>query len=130
MDNFNLLFGLITTGCGIYCLYLWIRIRRLGKLPEGCFLIPKGCKSDECVDEEEYRQLLQPRLLIFSLFISVVGFFTLADAAFGLLETWTAAMSVGMRLLIMELATCIIPLVVVIWFGLDLRRIQKKLWLV
>lgn len=128
MENMNLFFGLLSTGCGIYCLYLWLRIARSGSIPDGSIVVPRGSTMAQCLDADEFRSAISPRLLIFSLLIIVDGAFTLADSAFGLLDAWTAAMSLGMRLLILELVTCIIPLGVVIWFAAALRSIQKRLW--
>lgn len=128
MGDMNLMFGLITAGCGIYCLYLWGKIRLSGKVPDGCMILPRGCTMDECIDPEGYLAHAMPRLLIFSVLILLFGLVTLADVYFGLIDLWTAGLSVGMRLLVLELVTCIVPLAVVIWFGVSLRRMQKRLW--
>lgn len=128
MGNMNLMFGLITTGCGVYCLYLWGKIRASGKVPDGCMILPRGCTMEQCLDEALFLKAAMPRLMIFGLLISLFGIVTLAEAYFQVFDVWTAELSVGLRLLVLELVTCIIPLGVVIWFGVSLRRVQKKLF--
>ena len=128
MGNMNLMFGLITAGCGVYCLYLWAKILLKGKVPDGCMILPRGSTMDECLDPEGFMAHAMPRLLIFSVLIMFFGLLTLADVYFDLLNVWTAGLSAGMRLLILELVTCFIPLGVVIWFGVSMRRVQKRLW--
>lgn len=128
MGNMNLFFGLITAGCGIYCLYLWGKIKVSGSVPDGAMILPRGCTMDECLDAEEFLKAAMPRLLLFGLLIVFFGLVTLADVYFDFLNVWTAELSAGMRLLILELVTCIIPLAVVIWFAASLRRLQKRLF--
>lgn len=128
MGNMNLIFGLITAGCGIYCLYLWFKIRTTGKVPEGSMILPRGGSIDDCLDAQEFLAAAMPRLLIFSVLILLFGLLTLADAYFGLINVWTADLSAGLRLLVLELITCILPLCVVIWFGVSMRRLQNKLF--
>lgn len=128
MANMNLMFGLITVGCGIYCLYLWGKIRFTGKVPDGCMILPRSCTIDDCLDSELFLKSAMPRLLIFALLIFFSGLITLVDAYFNLLDLWTRELTAMMRLLVLELVTCIIPLAVVIWFGVSLRRVQKRLF--
>ena len=128
MGNMNLFFGLITAGCGIYCLYLWGKIKFSGLVPDGCMILPRGSTIDECVDKEEFLKAAMPRLMIFGLLILFFGLVTLADVYFEFLNLWTADLTVGMRLLILELVTCIIPLGVVVWFAISLRRVQNRLF--
>ena len=126
MGNMNLFFGLITAGCGVYCLYLWGKIKMTGKVDDGNMILPRGSTMDECLDAGEFLKVAMPRLMLFGLLILFFGLVTLGDVYFGFLNLWTEALSAGMRLLVLELVTCIIPLAVVIWFAISLRRLQNK----
>ena len=128
MDSMNHLFGMITLGCGIYCLYVWIKIHTSGKVPPNSVLLPKDCTMDKCLDPEEFITYVQPRLLIFSILIIGFGLFSVIDVYLGLMDAMTAGLSELMRLLVLEAMTCILPLAAVIWFAVCLRKIQKLLW--
>lgn len=128
MIDMNFLFGVITGGCGIYCLYLWLKIRGSKTIPDNCMLVPREQTMAQCIDAEEYQSYIMPRLLIFGVVLLVFGLLGLGDYYFGIFDGVTAGLSAGMRLLVLELATCILPLLVVIWFGVCLRKSQKRLW--
>lgn len=128
MGNMNLMFGLITTGCGVYCLYLWLKIKLSGQVPDGAMILPRGYTMGDCLEPEEFMAHAMPRLMIFAVLILFFGVLTIADAYFDLINQWTAHLSGGMRLLVLEIVTCIVPLAVVIWFGVSLRRVQKRLF--
>lgn len=128
MGNMNLFFGLITAGCGVYCLYQWGKIKSSGAVPDGSMILPRGSTMDQCLDEEEFLKEIMPRLMLFGVLILFFGLLTLADVYFGLFDLWLAELSVGMRLLVLELITCILPLGAVIWFAVSLRRVQKRLF--
>ena len=128
MGNMNLIFGLITAGCGVYCLYQWGKIKTSGSVPDGCLILPRGSTMDECLDGEMFLKAAMPRLMIFGVLILFFGLLTLADVYFGLFDLWLAELSAGMRLLVLELITCIVPLGAVIWFAVSLRRVQNKLF--
>ena len=126
MGNMDLIFGLIMTGCGIYCLYSWGKIRATGKVPDGAMILPVGHSEGDCLDLQEYLSHIMPKFLILSILVTLFGCVTLGNAYFSILDVWTAAMTPGMRLLVLELVTCFIPLGVVIWFAICLRRAQKR----
>ncbi len=126
MGNMDLIFGLIMTGCGIYCLYTWGKIRATGKVPDGAMILPVGHSEDDCLDLEEYLSFIMPKFLIVSILVVLFGGIMLANAYLSVLDTWTAGMAPGLRLLVLELITCFIPLGVVIWFAVCLRRAQKR----
>lgn len=126
MGNMDLIFGLIMTGCGIYCLYTWGKIRATGKVPDGAMILPVGHSQDDCLDLPEYLSVIMPKFLIVSILVTVFGGIMLAEAYLDVLDILTASMSAGMRLLVLELFTCILPLGAVIWFAICLRRTQKR----
>ena len=128
MGNMNLFFGLIMSGCGVYCLYQWLKIKKSGSVPDGNMILPRGASMNECIDAEEFLRAIMPRFMVFGLIILFFGLVTLADYYLDFLNLWTAALTPGMRLLVLELVTCIIPFGVVIWFAVCLRRTQNKLF--
>lgn len=64
MDNSSMfmMIDLISLGCGIYCLYTWLRLLREKKLFKNGLLIPKDLKPEDCLDEEAYIRYMSPRL--------------------------------------------------------------------
>lgn len=128
MQELNSMFGLITGGCGIYFLYLWLKIQRSGQIPEKFPLLSKENTMKNCLDAEEFVDYIRPRLLIFSLALTVFGFFGVANGYLGLINDWTQGWSPYVQLLVLELVSCVIPLAVLIWFAVCLSRAQKRLW--
>lgn len=128
MDSMNNIFSLIMLGCGIYCLYVWLRIHRTGEIPANSIILPKDRTMDTCLDPEQFRDYIQPRLLVFSILIILFGVFGLVDAQLNLVVSLADGLSPLLRLLVIELVNFLLPFAVVIWFGVCLYRIQKQFW--
>ena len=128
MDSMNNIFSLIMLGCGIYCLYVWLRIHRTGEIPANSIILPKDRTMDSCLDPEEFQSYIKPRLLVFSILIILFGVFGLVDAQLNLVVSLADGLSPLLRLLVIELVNFLLPFAVVIWFGVCLYRIQKQLW--
>lgn len=127
-DSILLLFDIIMLGYGIYCLYIWLKLRKTGVMPEKSLLLSQELPMKNCIDPEEYVQYMKPRLFVFGLLISILALFCLVDEFFGLMAGWTASMELIPALLVEFFVTCALPLAVLIWFGVCTYRIQKRLW--
>lgn len=49
--EYELILNLLSFGCGLYCLYTWVRLMREGRLFPNALLLPKGTKAEDCADE-------------------------------------------------------------------------------
>lgn len=127
-SNISTIFALIMLAAGVYFVYLFIMGRSKKKFPDTCLIFPKGAKFQDCADPEGYVDYIAPRLLIFGIVLLVIGGFDLADASFGLLESWTASLSTLMQILIAEFISVVLPLAALIWFAVCLNKAQKNLW--
>ena len=123
INSMNSLFSMITLFFSVYCLYAWYQIRG-GTIPQKFALLPKEFSPEKCLDQELYVRYLRPRLLVFSILMVLTGVVGLLDARLGLFE----AMLPGRGVLLAILLTSVLPLAVVIWFCVCLRKIQKELW--
>lgn len=72
MDNFNLMFDLIGLGCGIYCMYTWVKLQIGGVLFKNSILVPKELNVSDCLDEAAYVQYMKPRLGVLA-FVVMLG---------------------------------------------------------
>lgn len=123
INSMNSLFSMITLLFSVYCLYAWYQLRG-GTIPQKFALLPKEFSPEKCLDQELYVRYLRPRLLVFSILMVLTGVVGLLDARLGLFE----AMLPGRGVLLAILLTSVLPLAVVIWFCVCLRKIQKELW--
>lgn len=123
INSMNSLFSMITLFFSVYCLYAWYQLRG-GTIPQKFALLPKEFPPEKCLDQELYVRYLRPRLLVFSILMVLTGVVGLLDARLGLFE----AMLPGRGVLLAILLTSVLPLAVVIWFCVCLRKIQKELW--
>ena len=98
-DSFLKLFDLISTACGVYILYSYVKLRMVGRLFPSSLLIPNGRQPKDCLDEEGYIRYIRPRLLVIGVAITVLGLAMLGD---GLL--YTLSRPVGMVLIGLALA--------------------------
>ena len=123
INSMNSLYSMITLFFSVYCLYAWYQLRG-GTIPQKFALLPKEFSPEKCLDQELYVRYLRPRLLVFSILMVLTGVVGLLDARLGLFE----AMLPGRGVLLAILLTSVLPLAVVIWFCVCLRKIQKELW--
>lgn len=80
MSGFELYVNIITLVCGIYLLYVAIKVQRLGRLFPNQILIPKDAKLSDCLDEEGYIAFIAPKLLIVGALVTLDGALCLADS--------------------------------------------------
>ena len=80
MDSMNFLLDLIALGCGVYCLYTWIKLPIDKKLFKNGLLVPKEKKVSDCSDEAAYIAYIGPKLGVLAIVTTLYGIlFTLND---------------------------------------------------
>lgn len=81
MDSTTLLLNGISLCCGLYCLYVWVKLAVGKRLFQNGILLPKDKKISDCVDEGAYIAYLGPRLLTLALVTTVYGVFSMVNDA-------------------------------------------------
>lgn len=77
MNNMNLILDVFGLGCGIYCMYTWLRLVIGGRLFKNSLLVPREKDVSDCLDEAGYVQYMKPR----------VGVLAITTFAYGVLIT-------------------------------------------
>lgn len=62
MNDMTLFLDVVLLGCGVYCLYTWLRLAVTKKLFKNGLLVPKEKKISDCADEQEYIRYMMPPL--------------------------------------------------------------------
>ena len=126
MNGFELYFNIITFACGVYALYTVIKLRRLGKLFPNQLLIPKDSKPESCLDEESYIEYVQPRLLVLSIILILVGGVCLADGQWNLTAKLLPQVeNIGFYVSEGGIVLCIVAL---IWYMVCWTKARKLYW--
>lgn len=68
-DILDLLMLAMIIGVAIYSIYTAIRVRREYYFFDNKFLLPGGCKPEDCIDPNGYFDFIAPRLLIFGIML-------------------------------------------------------------
>ena len=123
INSMNNLFSYITLGFGLYCLYAWYQLAG-GTIPEKFALLPKDFSADKCLDQELYISYIRPRLILFGIAMVLFSGFSLLDSRLNLVELWFPVHYIAVRVI----ATSLVPLGIIVWFGYCLYKIQKELW--
>lgn len=69
MDSFNMMLDLIGLGCGVYCMYTWLKLQIGGVLFKNSILVPKELDVSDCIDEAAYIRYMKPKLAILSIVV-------------------------------------------------------------
>ena len=81
MTDFNMIIDLIGLGCGLYCMYTWLKLTLSGRLFKNSLLVPKEKSVDDCLDEAGYVAYIKPRLGVLAIVTLIYGVsITLNDA--------------------------------------------------
>ncbi len=112
MDDMNLILDLIALGCGLYCLYTWVRLMIGKRLFPNSILVPKEKKPSDCIDEEGYIAAIR-------LPMAVVAIVTTLYGAFMFVNEHLLAQPVPMPWSMLTLAPVLASLV---WLTIRLRR--------
>ena len=79
MDSTFTLLDLIALGCGIYCLYTWIKLAVGKKLFQNGLLVPKEKTVKDCLDEKAYIAYITPPLATTAIVTTIYGAFCLLN---------------------------------------------------
>ena len=73
MEDMNLILDLIGLGCGIYCMYTWLKLALGGRLFKNSLLVPKGKAVEDCLDEAGYIAFMKPRIAVLAIVTFIYG---------------------------------------------------------
>lgn len=77
--DFNFTLNIFTLGCGIYCLYTFVKLLTGRKLFKNTLLIPKERAVEDCTDEQGYISYLLPRLGVLTFCVLIYGVLALVN---------------------------------------------------
>lgn len=117
LDTFDVIMLLMFVGIGIYGLYSSIRLRREQVLFPNKFLYPGGCAPEECLDPGEFIDFIVPRCIVLSIVLILMG---------GLFALNTFVLKLDG--FIVDLASLIVPVALLAWFGIFVQRKAAKLY--
>ncbi len=107
----DLLFGLISLGCGLYCLYASYMMKKTGIIFDS-LLLDKVTASKKCKNVGEFITMVLPATTTLGITIALYGGVTLIDAYV------TPCYEVVMILLV-------ISLIVIVWYAIRTNRAKK-----
>lgn len=73
MFDFSLLLMALMVGCGLYCIYLWVRIRREWQLFDNKLMLPGNCTAADCADPDGFLEFMSPKLFAFGIAVFLLG---------------------------------------------------------
>lgn len=108
--------GAVVAVYGLYCLYIWLRLKIDNYLFYNQILIPSGYAVRDCKHPREYIQYMKPRLLVFGLVITAAGVLNVLAAQLLTLTTWMFWVLIA------------VPIAVIIWFVITLIVTRRRYW--
>jgi len=115
-DSFLLIFDYISLACGVYCLYVYMKLRLTKHLFKNSILLPSGKEPKDCLDEEAFVAYMRPKLLVLGIVTFLFGVLCLVDEKFNIYN-----------LLVNEILTGI-SFLTVVWFGVCSSKANKRYW--
>ena len=73
MEGMDFFLNAVSLGCGLYGLYVWIRLLAEKRLFKNSLLIPKDKEIADCYDEEGYLAFIRPRLGVLAIAATLCG---------------------------------------------------------
>lgn len=110
------LLGAATAIYGLYCLYIWFRLKRENYLFFNQILIPSGYAARDCKHPREYIKYMKTRLLVFGLIIFASGLLYVLSSQLFVMETW------------LHWVLFAVPVVAIIWFIITLIITRQRYW--
>lgn len=117
VNTISLLLVAMLIGCGIYCIYSFIRLRKEFYLFPNKFLYPGNCAPESCTDVVGFIDFISPRILLFGIALILFGI------AFGVIDIVLHVNSV-----VIDIASMVVPLALFVWYVLAQRKAAKEFW--
>lgn len=108
------LIDFVIAGCGLYVIYLYVDMKRTGKIRES-MLLPKGLNVKRCKDVDGYIRMAGSKQLI-------LGILALASGLVGLLQDFQGINSY------VYMAVLFLFFIYAIWYTVYMKKVIKKLW--
>ncbi len=115
MNSMFSFIDIVVVGCGLYVIYLYIEMKKTGKIRES-MLLPKGLDVKKCKDVDGYIRQIGPKQLI-------LGIIALLCGVAGLLQDFT-----GILNYYVYLATLVVFFVYAVWYTVFMKKVIKKFW--
>lgn len=113
----DLLVAILYLGCGLWCLPVWLRIRKGLPLGNGRWLlVPGGCRDKKCRHPQEYKDAMRGKVLILGIGLLIFGAAFLADHFLGSGSTLIAVLLLAL------------PLGLLAWYAWSMHKAAEKWW--
>ena len=112
-----LMLDLVSLGCGLYCLYTWIRLIVEKRLFKNGLLIPKDKTAEDCLDEAGFIAYMKPRLAVLSIVTMLYGVLQLLNDSVlqtPLLNLWQTLALLG------------VVLAVLVWYAIASSKANRE----
>lgn len=83
-NSMTLMLDAISLGCGLYCLYTWLRLVFTRRLFKNGLIVPREKQIEDCMDEESYIRYISPSLATASILTTLYGVFLLINDVLGI----------------------------------------------
>ena len=126
MDNYSMLFNIITLLAGGFCLYTVIRLKKSGELFPNQLLIPKDAKPEECIDPEGYIPFISLRLLVLGLTCVLTSALCMVNEKYGIIsDLFPQIEGFASK---MDLVCNGLCLAVLVWYMVCWIKARKEYW--
>lgn len=125
MDFFSLMLLILQIGCGVYCIYTWLRLRKEWRLFDNKIMLPGNCSVKDCVDEDGFLEFIVPKMLFFGLALIVLGLLYLPGILF------YSGLDLGLPQLMLTILNYALPVLSVgafVWFLVMQRKAAQLFW--
>ncbi len=113
----DLLLVLMFLGCGVYCVYTFIRLCREQMLFDNKVLYPGDCKYQDCADPVGFMEFIRYRVLALGVFLVLCGVLAVLNSY--VIQSANQWISIGL---------IVLPLLGFVWYTVIQRKAAKRFW--
>lgn len=124
MNLFSILLLVTLIGCGGYCVYIWLHLRREWMLTDNRIMLPGGCTVADCKDPDGFLEFMAPKMLIFGIAMIVAGLLYLP----GILHTSGMFAWPELVFTILNIALPVLVFGLFLWYILVQHKAAKLFW--
>lgn len=124
MSLFSIILLVSLVGCGGYCVYTWLRLRKVWMLTDNRIMLPGNCTVADCKDPDGFLDFMAPKMLMFGLILIVLGLLYLP----GILNDSGLLAWPKLVFAILDIGLPVVTVLLFIWFILVQRKAAKLFW--
>lgn len=124
MNIFSIMLLVTLIGCGGYCVYTWISLRKVWMLKDNRIMLPGNCAAADCLDPDGFLDFMAPKMLLFGLVMIVLGLLYLP----GILNESGYLAWPKLVFTILDIGLPVVTISLFVWFILVQRKAAKLFW--